>query len=436
MNEPVKMEGLEGMSTASIDQSAREPDVAYLALAAPDDHVHDRLARALIAAGAQLQRYGDGLKMPCREIDWKSILQTASATLSITERHDIRLATILTGKGSAAMANAMFGARRLDERLDQLSSEWLTDVLNRGGIAIHFQPLIQQPPGRLHGYEYFMRGIDATGDFIPPAKMFAAAGHLGLFARLDEMCRLAAISRAAALGLTGQLFLNFYPAAIYNPQTCLRNTITAIESAGIKPDQVTFEAPASHVDVDRTHLEGILRHCQSLGFKVALKHVRAQEASLLALADLRLDYLKFDGDFLRRAAQSVPSTSSGEIHSASLGQSHSTSSRETSDARLIREMTEAARQQGTMTIAGGIETEREMRFAFDAGIRLSQGFYHAMPTGEAIAPDAIQEILRRGRDAYAASKGKPGGESDKPWDISGLYQNLATLAHAPSRKSA
>jgi EAL domain-containing protein (putative c-di-GMP-specific phosphodiesterase class I) len=408
------------MSTTPTHQTAKEPEVAYLVLSAPDDFAHDRFARALIAAGAQLQRYGTGLKMPCRGIDWKSILQSASATLSVTERHDIRVATVLAGKGPAAMANAMFGARRLDERLDQLSCEWVKEVLKRGAIAIHFQPLIQQPPGRLHGYEYFMRGVDGAGNFIPPAKMFDAAGHLGLFARLDEMCRLAAIARAAALGLTGQLFLNFYPAAIYNPQTCLRNTVAAIASAGMKPDQVTFEAPASHADVDRTHLCNILNHCRSLGFKVALKHIQAQDASLLALSDLRPDYLKFDGAFIRRAAQSSQSTNSGQA----------------SDARVIRDMTEAARQQGTMTIAGGIETEQEMKFAFDAGIRISQGFYHAKPAGEAIAPDAIHEMLRRAKDAYANGKEKRVGETSKPWDISGLYQKLATLAHAPPRKSA
>ncbi|HWE03777.1 MAG TPA: EAL domain-containing protein [Tepidisphaeraceae bacterium] len=407
------------MSTVYTDKKAGETDVAYLVMSAPDDFVHDRFARELIRAGAQLQRYGAGLKMSCRGVDWKAILQGASASLSITERHDIRVATIPPGKGSAALASAIFGARRLDERLDQFSSEWVKDIINRNAVAIHFQPLIQHPPGRLHGYEYFMRGMDDAGGFIPPAKMFAAAGHLGLFPRLDEMCRLAAIARAAESGITGQLFLNFYPAAIYNPQSCLRNTVAAIEAAGFKPEQVTFEAPASHADVDRNHLAGILSHCRALGFKVALKHVGAEHASLAALTDPRPDYLKFDGGLVRRAAQSEAGGSS-----------------RSSDARAIREMTEAARQRGIMTIAGGIETEQEIKFAFDAGIRITQGYYHAKPAGAAVTPEAAKEILRRVKEVYANGKGKTAGESSKPWDISGLYQKLTTLAHAPPRKSA
>jgi EAL domain-containing protein (putative c-di-GMP-specific phosphodiesterase class I) len=402
------------MATVKTNDHTAELDVAYLVVTAPDDFVHDRFARALIAAGGQLQRYGVGLKMPCRGVDWKSILRTAGESLSITERHDVRVATVPSGKGPAALAGAIFGARRLDERLNQLASEWLPDVLKRRALAIHFQPLIQQPPGRIYGYEYFMRGIDEAGAIIPPAKMFEAAGHLGLFAKLDEMCRLAAIARAVELGLTGQLFLNFCPAAIYNPETCLRKTIAAIQSAGMNPDRITFEAPAPNGDIDRTHLIGILRYCQSLGFKVAIKHIRADHTSSRPVGDLRPDYLKLDGALIRRAAHPL----------------------NTADAGAVREIVEAARKQDTATIAGGIETEQEMKFAFDAGIRLSQGFYHAPPSGEAISADATKEILRRAKDAYAATKGKPGEESGKPWDFSALYRNLSTIAHAPPRKSA
>jgi len=167
------------MTATANHRNAVEPDVAYLVVTAPDDFVHDRFARALIAAGGQLQRYGVGLKMPCRGVDWKSILRTAGESLSITERHDIRVATVQSGKGPAALAAAIFGARRLDERLNQLASEWLDDVLKRRALAIHFQPLIQQPPGRIYGYEYFMRGVDDAGAMISPAKMFEAAGIWG-----------------------------------------------------------------------------------------------------------------------------------------------------------------------------------------------------------------------------------------------------------------
>lgn len=369
----------------------------------PNDFVHDRVARALVAGGATLERCGRGLRMPCGGIDYKRIFHDAAETLSSSELHDVRVAVVGGDDSPDRRFEAIFSCRRMDEFLQRLSAEWLLAALRDNELVVHFHPVIQQPPGRLHGHECLARSIDEVGAFLPPARLFEAARTLDLLPTLDEKCRLTAIARAAELKLkTTQLFINFHPAAIYHAPNCFAATFAAVEREGLSPGLITFEAKASDRMVDRQHLAETLRHCRSHGFKIALDSVGVGYPALLAMEDLRPDYLKLEGDLVRQAAQSEPA------------------------ARVIRELTEAARQRGIIVVAGGIETEQELRFVLGLGIRMTQGFFHARPQPQVADNRDTRDMLRRAKKAYAGNAAAaPQRSAGKGWDVCNLYENLA-----------
>ena len=71
---------------------------------------------------------------------------------------------------------AIFRSHVLEDLIGQVQCQWFSDVMaRRDGVVIHLQPLLQYPPGRIHGYECLMRGVDETGQIISPNRMFDAA---------------------------------------------------------------------------------------------------------------------------------------------------------------------------------------------------------------------------------------------------------------------
>ena len=78
--------------------------------------------------------------------------------------------------------------------------------------------------------------------------------------------------------------------------------------------------------------------------EIALDDVGAGYSSLLNLAYLRPDYIKLDGELVRRAAE-------GAL-----------------EYKIVSDLAETARQNGIITIAEGIETEPQLHKALACGI--------------------------------------------------------------------
>jgi EAL domain-containing protein (putative c-di-GMP-specific phosphodiesterase class I) len=343
-----------------------------LLLSLPNAAVAGRLCRQLAATGVEVTRSDLGLKIPCHPHGWQLLLQSIAASLSPAEQRDTRVALLPSTHTAAQIHHAVFRAQSLDLLLGQVQQSWLDQVLSRDGIVIHLQPLIQFPPGRLHGYECLMRGLDADGSLISPVRMFDAARKLDRLPLLDGMCRAAAFRAAArihARKLT--FFINFMPSAVNHPSRFLTQTMQDLEAAGLQPSQVTFEVVETDRIQGQRDLLAILRYLRKAGFKIALDDVGAGYASLLSLSQLRPDYIKLDGELVRRAAGSAL------------------------EAKLVADLAETARQNGIITIAEGIETPDQLHLVQQCRIPITQGYFHARPQPQPLDRQQLRAILDR-----------------------------------------
>ena len=170
-----------------------------------------------------------------------------------------------------------------------------------------------------------------------------------------------------------QYFINVMAGAIGDPRTHADATLAAVEMGGLRADQVTFEVVESEGCRDRQKLGAVVRAYHDAGFHVSLDDVGAGAASLLSLEELRPDYVKLDADLCRDAAN------------------------DRAKADLLRTLSEAARQRGVIAVAKGLETERQLRFAIDAGVRVTQGFVHAEPTAGPLDAPVEDQLLRQVR---------------------------------------
>lgn len=362
-------------------ESSQEPadladKIACLLLSTPNSVVAARLCTQLAIADVPASQSDVGLTIPCHPHDWQLLLQAIAASLSPAEQRDTRVALLPSALTPAQVHHAIFRAHTLESLLSQIQQSWLDQVLARDGIVIYFQPLIQFPPGRLHGYECLMRGLDDDGSIIPPNLMFDAARQLNRLPLLDRKCRSAAFRAIARLHNPDlNFFINFIPSAIAHPKTFLTETMQDLDIAGLRPSQVTLEV----VETDRLQgqrdLQTILRYLRKAGFKVALDDVGAGYASLLTLSQLRPDYIKLDGELVRRAATSRL------------------------EAKLVADLAETARQNGIITIAEGIETPEQLRLVLQCGIPITQGYFHARPHPQPLDRLQLRQILHRAAQA-------------------------------------
>jgi EAL domain-containing protein (putative c-di-GMP-specific phosphodiesterase class I) len=156
-----------------------------------------------------------------------------------------------------------------------------------------------------------------------------------------------------------------------------------LNAAGVRPSQIAFEVVETDKVQSQRELKDVLRAYRKAGFKVALDDVGAGYSTLLSLAEMRPDYIKLDGELVRRSAES------------------------NLEAKLVRDLAETARQNGIITIAEGIETAGQMQSVLGAGVRITQGYFHgrpqASPLDAEIAVCALARIANASREAISVA---------------------------------
>lgn len=333
-----------------------------------------RLARELSAAGLVAESMPQGLRLDLGDVDWKTLLENLAAQLSDVDLRDIRVAILPRGGDDRANRKAVALARPLSMIIDHYTDAWLYKLVENNQLTIHFQPMIQYPPGRVFGYECLLRGTGDDHKTILPARLFEAAGRLDVTYLLDRQAARVAINAAADLCFSNiQYFINLRAQAIENPAVAATSTFAAAELGGLRPDQLTFEIVDSESVRDRRHLAAVLAAFREAGFGVCLDDVGAGNASLLALGDLKPDYIKLDASLCQNAAESA------------------------SQSMLLKTLCERARQHGIIAIAKGLETEDQLRYCIDAGIRVTQGQIHAGASPTPLEADTEDQVLRQVR---------------------------------------
>lgn len=326
-------------------------------MAFPVVHVRRKAERALRTAGHWFEaRDAETVVVYAAAGELPGIIRAVGEVLGEVERRDTT-AVVTAGEGEFGvtdLANVSTFARLLA----QDEGVWLSDVLRHGRLTAHFQPILATADESVHGHEALARGIAPDGTLIAPGRLFDAARHAGLLFQLDLATRCTAVRRASEVGLAGKILINFSPTSVYDPATCLRSTVAAVDAAGIAHDRIVFELVETEQVHDTAHLKRILRYYRDAGFAVALDDVGSGYSSLNILHQLRPDYLKLDMELVRG------------VHDDPF------------KAVIAAKVLEIAQRLDIATIAEGIECEEELAWVRTHGATFAQGFYLGRPSPE------------------------------------------------------
>lgn len=263
---------------------------------------------------------------------------------------------VLLPKGTELGVSHFRCVRSLEAILAGIRGQPLLDLLKEDRLTTWFQPIFVAGESRaIFGYECLLRGLDDTGEIVPPGPLLCAAKEAGVLYSLDLLARRTAVQSAAKHGLTSNIFINFSPASIYDPDFCLRSTIKLIEELALAPRQIVFEVTEAEKPQDIKHLRRITAYYKERGFRVALDDMGEGYSSLNLIHQLSPDFIKLD----RNLVDGVTKNSmKQEIAGALL-------------AMCVN--------LNIKTIAEGIETKEEGEWLKQHGADYLQGYYFARP---------------------------------------------------------
>jgi EAL domain-containing protein (putative c-di-GMP-specific phosphodiesterase class I) len=239
-----------------------------------------------------------------------------------------------------------------------LDSQELGWILEHGSIKMLFQPIVRVEDLSVYAHEALARGIQSNGKMMNPGLMFDIARVTGMLFNLDRQCRESAIRAAAQHQVQSNVFINFLPTAIYNPEFCLRDTVRWAQELDFDPASLVFEVVESEEVTDIEHLKRILDYYKRHGFRVALDDVGSGYASLNKFVRLAPDIIKLDMELVR------------DIHKTEVKQA------------VARALAQMGRESGCKVLAEGVETEDEFAWLKQLGVDFVQGYYFGRPAEE------------------------------------------------------
>ncbi len=310
--------------------------------------------------GFELMQARPGLGVDCR---FGQAQEIARHLAKLVAPRELKETQVLFVRGAVQPQIEDFSDMASLQRFITFSqSDWLMDMLAQSLFTSHFQPIVSiQDTSEIYGYESLLRGLDNQGNLVMPGPIFAQAAAAGLLPQVDRAARLSAIAQASQHQLTQRIFINFTPTALYDPVSCLRSTVAAIDQAGIRHEQVVFEVVESDNPQDLEHLKTVLKYYRQAGFAVALDDLGSGYSGLNLLHQLRPDFIKLDMELIRNVHQ------------------------DSYKASITEKLLEIAQKLDVQTVAEGIECIEELHWLQQRGATFAQGYLIGKPSAKPVA---------------------------------------------------
>lgn len=245
------------------------------------------------------------------------------------------------------------------EREDHLLSAF-QHALSQERITFDIQPQCDMETGKIIGGEALARWKDEDGSFISPGTFVPLLERNGFAVTLDRYIWnlvFAWLSERLAQGLP------CVPISVNVSQTDLISIDVAgqLERLAIRyavpthfvKAEITESAYADHPEDTKT----LTNKLRALGFSVLIDDFGSGSSSLSMLQNIDADVIKLDGRFMPV-----------ETSQADKGES------------IVKSIINMSWQIGAPVIVEGVETDKQVAFLHELGVRYAQGFYYYRPT--------------------------------------------------------
>ncbi|KFG92087.1 Histidine kinase [Sphingobium herbicidovorans NBRC 16415] len=230
----------------------------------------------------------------------------------------------------------------------------LRTAMANGELLLHYQPIFDTVTGKIAICEALMRwdhpvmGRISPAEFIPIAESSSLIESITAWA-LEQACRDAMHWEDHV-----RVAVNISPALIKS-DGLPRAVIAALLGSGLKARRLELEVTESIFLEDSGRTSLILSELQRIGLRLALDDFGTGYSSLGYLRDYAFDTLKVDQSFMRGVGESGR------------------------DRAIAQSVAYLAHSLDVETVAEGIETEEQLRYAREMGFSNVQGFVLSKP---------------------------------------------------------
>ena len=234
-----------------------------------------------------------------------------------------------------------------------------------------FQPVLSITHQRIVGYEALLRAVDAAGNPIGPADLFALIPPAET-APLDLLSRCLHMANFAEQRVeSGWLFLNTLPHMLEGRCANRQTTQALCAHFGLPPERIVIEVLEHRESDEQPSFMAPRPEYDSRPFLIALDDFGAGFSNFDRVWRYRPDIVKLDRSLVKRATEQQTA------------------------ATFIVNLVSILHHAGTMVLAEGVETEPELMVLMQADVDLVQGFWFGLPNASVSCASAGVPALVR-----------------------------------------
>ena len=252
----------------------------------------------------------------------------------------------------------------------QLLENDLRQAIDRGELAVHYQPIVHAAGEEISGFESLVRWTHPVRGPISPSKFIPLAEEAGLIARIGEWVLRTALEEAAQWPDHVRVAVNLSPLQ-FNDPAIVTTVSTHLRETGVRADRLELEITEGVFLAEGDSTDETFAKLKALGVRLALDDFGTGYSSLGYLKKAPFDKIKIDQSFVRGAA----STSATNRNAA-----------------IIRAIVTLAETLGMDTCAEGVETHDDLQLIRELGVSMVQGYIFGRPSDAASARELANNI--------------------------------------------
>lgn len=260
------------------------------------------------------------------------------------------------GKNSVIAFDGKHSAEKA--RTERMAIETLRNAIRDDRIVPYFQPIFDCAKNEIFAYDVVARMLSESGEVVPAAAFIESVERYGLARELDM-----AIVQNTFRAMRGQLdagktlkpvFINLSAQEIQG-RGILEYAEERCHAMQIPCNMVVFELTEREAISDMGSMRRFLSQLQQRGFKFALDDFGSGYNSFHYLRELRFDFVKIDGEFVRSMQHSRI------------------------DKALVSNLSRLCQELSIRTVAEYVENEEIYDLIRSEGVDFGQGYYLGMP---------------------------------------------------------
>ncbi len=247
----------------------------------------------------------------------------------------------------------------MKERLHRIQEieAGLRRAIERGEFSMRYQPIFDLKTGHVACCEALIRWHHPVLGEVSPGEFIPIAENISMIGPISEWVLGQACSAAAQWPDDVRVAVNISP-ALLRAGDLPRTVIACLYASGLKARRLELEVTESVFLEDNIQTSQILRELQRIGLRLALDDFGTGYSSLSYLRSYKFDTIKVDQSFM------------AGVHKSS------------EDRAIIQAVAHLASALNMDTIAEGIETDDQLRYASEVGFTDVQGYLLCRPIGE------------------------------------------------------